>query len=331
MGSRTRKIARWAGKALLWLVAALLLLALAGAVYQAVATRRAESAYPPPGEMVEVGGHELHIDCAGRGSPVVVLEAASGATSVQWVRVRQQVSETTRVCAYDRAGMGWSEAGPEPRDAERVAAELHDLLSEAGIEGPYVLAGHSYGGLYARAYADRYPGEVAGAALVESSHPDQFERLPGARESYEQTRRLFAVAPWLARIGVVRLFGLSPAPPELPERQRAQIAALGPSARQVAATAAEFRATPESTDQARGLGSLGGKPLAVVSAGTQPRDWLELQDELAALSTNSSHRVVEGADHVSVLYDRDDAQEASAAIVGVVEAARDDRPLAEVQ
>jgi pimeloyl-ACP methyl ester carboxylesterase len=328
VGIRTRRIARWVGKALLWLVAVLLLLAVVGAVYQAVATRRAESAYPPPGEMVGVGGHELHIHCAGRGSPTVVLEAASGATSAQWVRVQQRVSETTRVCAYDRAGMGWSEGGPELRDADRVAGELHALLDEAGIEAPYVLAGHSYGGLYAQAYAARYPGEVAGVALVESSHPDQFERLPEARESYEQTRRLFAVAPWLARTGVVRLFGLSPAPPELPERQREQIDALAPSARQVAATAAEFRATPRSTAQARGLRGVGNKPLAVVSAGTQPRDWLGLQEELAALSSDSSHRVVEGATHVSVLHDPDDAKITGEAIVGVVEAARDDRPLA---
>jgi pimeloyl-ACP methyl ester carboxylesterase len=328
VGSTARRISRWAGKALLWLVAFLLLLAVVGAVYQAVATRRAESAYPPPGEMVEVGGHELHIHCAGRGSPAVVLEAASGATSAQWVRVQQRVSETTRVCAYDRAGMGWSEGGPEPRDADRIAAELRALLDGAGVGGPYVLAGHSYGGLYAQAYAARYPGEVAGVALVESSHPGQFERLPEARESYEQTRRLFAVAPWLARIGVVRLFNLSPAPPELPERQRAQLDALAPSTRQVIATADEFRATPRSTAQARGLRGLGGNPLAVVSAGTQPRDWLELQDELAALSTDSSRRVVDGATHVSVLYDPDDAQITSEAIVGVVEAARDDRPLA---
>jgi hypothetical protein len=169
---------------------------------------------------------------------------------------------------------------------------------------------------------------VAGVALVESSHPEQFERLPEARESYEQTRRLFAVAPWLARIGVVRLFNLSPAPPELPERQRAQIAALGPSARQVAATADEFSATPRTTDQARALRDLGDKPLAVVSAGTQPSAWLGLQDELASLSTNSSRRVVEGATHVSVLYDPDDEKITSEALVGVVEAARDDRPLA---
>jgi pimeloyl-ACP methyl ester carboxylesterase len=328
VGGTSRKIARWAGKTLLWLVAVLLLLGFVGAVYQAVTTWRARQANPPPGEMVDVGGHELHIDCAGRGSPVVVLEAASGATSAQWVRVQRQVSETTRVCAYDRAGMGWSEAGPEPRDADRIAGELRALLDEAGVGGPYVLAGHSYGGLYARAYAARYPEEVAGVALVESSHPDQFERLPEARESYEQTRRLFAVAPWLARIGVVRLFGLSPAPPELPERQRDQIDALAPSTRHVAATAEEFRATPESTDQARGLEGLGGKPLAVVSAGTQPPAWLGLQENLTALSSDSTHRVVDGATHVSVLYDREDAQKTSEAVVEVVEAARDDRPQA---
>ena len=313
------------GKALLGVVVALLALAVVGAVYQAVATRRAESAYPPPGEMVEVGGHELHIHCAGRGSPAVVLEAASGATSAQWVRVQQRVSETTRVCAYDRAGMGWSEGGPEPRDADRIAAELRALLDGAGVGGPYVLAGHSYGGLYAQAYAARYPGEVAGVALVESSHPEQFERLPEARESYEQMGRLFAVAPWLARIGVVRLFNLSPAPPELPERQRAQLDALSPSTRQISATADEFSAIPRTTDQARGLRGLGGKPLSVVSAGTQSPAWLGLQDELAALSSNSRHRVVDGATHESVLYDREDAQITSAAIVGVVEAARDDQ------
>jgi len=320
-----RRIIRRIGKALLWLVGALLALAVAGAIYQAIATELAERAYPPPGEMVDVGGYSLHINCLGQGSPAVVLDAAAGGMSAQWVRVQREVSGTTRVCAYDRAGMGWSEGGPEPRDADRVAGELHALLDGAGVEGPYVLAGHSLGGLYAQAYAARYPGEVAGVALVESSHPEQFERLPEARESYEQMGRLFAVAPWLARIGVVRLFNLSPVPPELPERQRAQLDALSPSTRQISATADEFSAIPRTTDQARGLRGLGGKPLAVVSAGTQSSAWLGLQDELAALSSNSRHRVVDGATHVSVLYDREDAQITSAAIVGVVEAARDDQ------
>ncbi len=126
---------RWIGKALLGLVVALLALAVAGAIYQAIATERAERAYPPPGEMVGVGGHSLHINCVGRGSPSVVLDGGSGGFSAQWVRVQREVSGTTRVCAYDRAGMGWSEMGPQPRDAEQISSELHALLEAPTSRG----------------------------------------------------------------------------------------------------------------------------------------------------------------------------------------------------
>jgi pimeloyl-ACP methyl ester carboxylesterase len=298
-----RGILRWTGKALLWLVVVLL--------------------------TVDVGDHELHIDCVGQGSPTVVLEAALGNASAHWVRVQQEVSEVTRVCAYDRAGMGWSEGGPEPRDAARVTGELHALLEGAGVEGPYVMVGHSFGGLYARAYAARYPDETAGVVLVDSSHLDQFERLPDGPENYAQARRLFAVAPLFARLGVIRLFDLLPVPAELPAPQRAQVEAFNPATKQVSTTADEFRATPQTTAQVRDAGSLGDKPLAVVSAGKQPQAWLQLQEELATLSPNSTHRVVEGATHVSLLYDPDDARETSTSIVRVVEAARNDQPLAQ--
>jgi len=315
-----RRIMRWTGKAILWLVIALLVLAIVGAIYQTIATARAERAHPPPGKMIDVGDHRMHIDCVGQGSPTVVLDTALGAMSASWVRVQQEVSGTTRVCAYDRAGMGWSQSGPEPRDAKQVAGELHALLEGAGIDGPYVLVGHSFGGLYMQTYAARYPEEVAGVALIESSHPEQFSRLPEARNSYEQIKLLYTVASLLAPIGVVRSFNLSPAPPELPHQQRAQIAALNPSTRQVSTTAQEFRATPQSTAQARSLRSLGDKPLAVVSAGTQSSGWLELQDDLATISPNSMHRVVKEATHTSVVYERSDAQATSAAIVEVVAA-----------
>jgi pimeloyl-ACP methyl ester carboxylesterase len=326
--STPRRIIRRIGKAILWLVVALLVLAVAGAIYQAIATERAERTHPPPGETVEVGSHGLHINCVGQGSPTVVLDAALGAMSPNWGWVQREVSGTTRVCAYDRAGMGWSEMGPEPRDAKQISGELHTLLTEAGIEGPYVLVGHSFGGLYTQTYAARYPDEVAGVALIESSHPEQFSRLPEARDSYEQTNLVFTVGTLLARIGVVRLFNLSPAPSELPHQQRAQLAALDPSTRQMSTTAQEFRDSPQTTDQAQSLGSLGDKPLAVVSAGTQSSEWLELQEELAALSPNSKHRVVEGATHTSVVYDRSDSQATSEAIDEVVAAVRSDRPLA---
>ena len=164
--SSSSRFMRLIGRALLWLIVALLALAVVGAIYQAIATERAERTHPPPGEMVDVGGHRLHIDCVGQGSPTVVLDAALGNMSAQWVWVQRDVSDTTRVCAYDRAGMGWSEMGPEPRDAKQISSELHALLKGAGIEGPYVPVGHSFGGLYMQTYAARYPDEVAGAALM---------------------------------------------------------------------------------------------------------------------------------------------------------------------
>src|SRR5215211_9106482 len=182
----SRRFMRRIGKALLGLVVVLLALAVAGAIYQTIATGLAERAYPAPGEMVGVKGHSLHINCVGQGSPTVVLDSGMAMFSAQWVRVQREVSGTTRVCAYDRAGMGWSEMGPDPRDARQITGELHTLLGKAGIEGPYVLVGHSLGGMYMLTYAARYPDEVAGVALVDSStEPEQFSQPPEARDSYE--------------------------------------------------------------------------------------------------------------------------------------------------
>ena len=325
--STARRIMRWTGKALLWLVVALLVLAVVGAIYQAIATELDERAYPPPGPLVDVGGHSLHINCIGQGSPTVILEAANLGMSAHWVRVQQQLAQTTRVCAYDRAGMGWSQPGPEPRDARQISSELHTLLKDADTEGPHVLVGHSYGGLYARMYAARYSDEVAGEVLVDSSHPEQFTRSPEGRAMYEQIRRLGAILPLLTRLGVIRLSNFYPAHPDLPPQQRAQIEAFNSSTQHVATTVEEFRATPETNAQVRRTGSLGDKPLAVISAGKQSSSWLEMQDELAALSSNSIHRVVEGATHESLLYDKHDSQVTSAAILEVVEAVRNDQPL----
>jgi pimeloyl-ACP methyl ester carboxylesterase len=224
--------------------------------------------------------------------------------------------------------------GPDPRDAKQITSELHTLLGKASIEGPYVLVGHSFGGMYMQTYAARYPDEVAGVALVESSvGSDQFGQRPEARDSYEPQQQSFAVGSQLARfgvsllarLGVVRLLSeLDPASPELPPQQREQIDALTPSTRQVSTSALEFLAPT----QTRILESLGNKPLAVVTAGKSEPSWLERQDELATLSSNSIHWVVKGATHTSLLYERSDAQASSAAIVEVVQAVRNDRPLA---
>src|ERR687898_2716391 len=286
--STARRLIRRIRMPLLGLVVALLALAVLGASYQSIATELAERAYPAPGEMVDVGGYSLHINCVGRGSPSVLLDAGSGGFSAQWVRVQREVSGTTRVCAYDRAGMGWSEMGPEPRDAKQISIELHTLLKGASIEGPYVLVGHSFGGLYVRTYAARYPDEVAGVVLVDSSSPKQVSHQPVTRDSNEPQKQSFAVVPRLARLGVslparlgvVRLLSkLDPASPELPPQQRAQIDALTPSTRQVSTSAGEFLA-PTQTLRLGSPGRLGNKPLAVVSAGASEPSWLKQQDDL---------------------------------------------------
>src|SRR5215218_140018 len=324
---RRRGLGSWVRRGLVWMIAGLLTLAVIGAIYQAIATVIDQRTYPPPGDLVDVGDHSLHINCVGEGSPTVILEAANLGMSAHWVRVQQQLAQTTRVCSYDRAGMGWSERGPEPRDARQVSGELHTLLKGAGTERPYVLVGHSYGGLYARMYAARYPSQVAGVALVDSSHPEQFTRSEEGRAMYENTRRMGAFMPWLTRFGVSRLTNSYPAHPDLPAQQRAQIAALNSSTQQVVTTVEEFGATPQTSAQVRSMGSLGDEPLAVITAGKQTRDWLEMQDELAALSSNSVHRVVDGATHESSLYDKGDAQVTSAEIEQVVQAGRTDQPL----
>jgi pimeloyl-ACP methyl ester carboxylesterase len=326
-GGPARTITRRSGKALLGLVLVLALLAGLGAVYQAVATSRAQRAQPAPGVMVDVGGHRLHLACIGEGSPTVILDAALGNMSAHWAWVQQEVMRTTRVCAYDRAGLGWSDPGPGPRDAAHITSELHTLLGNAGIPGPYVMVGHSFGGLYTQLYAARYADEVAGVVLVESSHPQQFTRLPDGPQNYEMARRLYTIAPVLARLGAVRLFGLSEPPPDLPAAQRARIEAWAGSTRHIATTAEEFQAAPDTMAQAGAVHGLGNLPLAVVSAGEQSPGWLALQNELAALSTNSSHHVVDGANHTSVVDDPSHALVTSAAIADVVEAVRTNRPL----
>jgi pimeloyl-ACP methyl ester carboxylesterase len=138
---------------------------------------------PPPGQLVDVGGHRLHLRCAGEGTPAVVFDAALGASSLSWSLVQPAVARVTRACSYDRAGFGWSDAGPMPRTAGRIAGELHRLLRLGGVPPPYVLVGHSFGGLVMRLFAARHPGDVAGLVLVEPAIPDDWAAPTGEQRA----------------------------------------------------------------------------------------------------------------------------------------------------
>ncbi len=303
-----------------------------GAAYESVAAAQDAAANPPPGRLVDVGGHRLHISCTGMGSPTVVFESGLAGMSADWANVQPQVASTTRACAYDRAGIAWSDSGPEPRDAQRIARELHTLLASADVAGPYVLAGHSFGGLYVRVFTDLYPDEVAGLVLVDASHPDMWQRVPPqVTAAMVPSTGMGLAYRGLAHLGFTRLTTAFPTECGLPPQHCAQERAWMVSARQKDAYIAEMGA-PERDAQVRASAGLGAKPLVVLTATdhtdtfgpmyaapTEPV-WREMQDELAALSTNSAHHLVDGATHTSL--QTKDAAVTSAAVKQVVHAVR---------
>ena len=311
----------WIARVLLGLVVLLAALALAGAIYQAVATAPDKTAYSPPGQLVDVGGYRLHLHSMGenQGNPTVILIACGACTSANWGWIQPALARFTRVVAYDRAGFGWSDPGPVPRDALQNVRELHTALGRAGIRGPYVLVGHSYGGPLARVYAGQYPDEVAGMVLIDPRHPDRDARFPPEAQAKSQSEaRMIAMLRVLVRFGVLRLTDEGKEH-ELPPQQNAEYNAFQASTRHWDSIAAEIAAIAATDAQTRRAGSLGGRPLAVISADTAwwtpgaPADatrqvHTQLNREQAELSSNSIHRVVAGASHTSLVNNRDHAQ-----------------------
>jgi pimeloyl-ACP methyl ester carboxylesterase len=130
-------------------------------IAQAHAQGPAAQEYPPPGRLIDIGGRKLHLYCAGKGSPTVILMAGGGAFSIDWALVQPRVAQDTRACSYDRAGLAWSDPGPADETVEQTISDLHTLLRNAEEKGPYLLMGASVGGIFIQAYQRAYPDQVA--------------------------------------------------------------------------------------------------------------------------------------------------------------------------
>lgn len=304
-----------------WLVFSLGILTislLVGMIYQIVSQAADRRKYPPPGQRVDIGGFRLHLNCIGQGTPTVVMDAGAGAPSISWGLVSSELAKFTRVCTYDRAGFGWSDANlSASRTSQQSVDELHLLLTQAEINPPYLLVGHSLGGINMRLYASQYPEEVVGLVLVDSSHenqmtPELWKRITIMSWAYQVLRIV-------SYVGVVRLIGEMNLLPILKTLKRdiqkypLAVQALFDTFKSFcyrpdywATASGEFANIKESFEGVQSVTSLGSLPLIVLSQGSQDSQmsderfqrWEALQLDLTKLSSNSQRIVAENSGHL---------------------------------
>jgi pimeloyl-ACP methyl ester carboxylesterase len=298
-----------------------------GGAFETLSEARDNATYPMTGQAVDIGGRVLHIECTGTGEPTVVFESGLSHGSPYWGRITPAVSATTRVCVYDRAGRGASDDAGAPQDGLAVARDLHSLLENAAVAGPVVLVGHSTGGPYVRVFAAQYPDDVAGMVLLDAQPADAFTSLPTFPATYSTIRLSTGLLPSLGRIGLYRVI-LALLPADLPapygdiERAQQSTPLLLSGQRD------EFAVLPATLAQAQALTSLDDKPLVVVSAPVDAQQgWLEAQDAMIGLSSNSDHRLAPGQDHGSLIVSEEGAAISAQAIQDVVAAVRTGAPL----
>lgn len=292
----------------------------------------------PPGQKVDLGGFRLHALVSGQGAPSVVLEPALGGFALQYAYIRKGVSAFTRVVAYDRAGQGWSDPSPNPRTPEHLAGELHALLAGLGLPPPYVLAGHSYGGLLTRVYAGFYPQEVAGIVLIDSTHEDEYEIFPNIDKMTAQLAFGVRLVRLAARLGLAKpltRLSLGSAAKAFSREDLDTFLSIASQPKHHQTVLAEFsqhrRFYGAQSEVPR---TLGDTPLVVVTAGSSvsgrgkvggmTADQVnarhqQLQQSLACLSTRGEQIIIPNATHFSIFTQPDHANQVVEAIRRLVE------------
>lgn len=298
-----------------------------GALYQTLGTRHDRKRFPPPGRLVELGGHRLHLLESGSGSPTIVLEAGLMSTILSWSDLQRALAPSHRVVSYDRAGLGWSDLGPMPRTADRIVDDLHRLLNRAAIPPPYILVGHSFGGLTMPLFAARFPGEIAGMVLVDPVAPAEWN--PPSKHDYRLTRigaKVCRRAALLSRLGVLRFVAFllttraakaagylvrlisrgapaesgsvsSPWFTALPERERAMASVFWVLEKFALTIASQLENLPVSAAQIGERDSACDKPVVILSARTAPEHRRKEHAAMARRLPLGSYVVAEKSNH----------------------------------
>ncbi len=267
----------------------------AGYSFDRIATSRDKTKYALRGQLVDLGGYRIHLYCAGQGAPTVLLDAGALDSLEQWQLVQPEVAKFTRVCSYDRPGLGWSDASPHPQTSVQIALELHAALSKAQVPGPYLAVGHSIAGLYARMFAAGFRNEVVGLVLEDSVHPEEFDRFPSHFPNHPV---IFALLRATASFGSARLLHVG----------CQQTAARPDCSKFLMNTLKQVVVLKISYAQVGTSGSLGDLPLTVITHDPEvglekvrndqeEAVWSQWQEDLARLSSNSSLIVAKGAGH----------------------------------
>jgi pimeloyl-ACP methyl ester carboxylesterase len=291
---------------------------LTGIFYQVVSEALDRRKHPPQGELVDIGGFRLHLNCIGQGTPTVVMDAGAAAPSITWGLVPFEIAKFTRVCTYDRAGLGWSEPNLKiPRTSQQSVDELHSLLAQAGINPPYILVGHSLGGVNMRLYASQHPEDVVGLVLIDSSHENQMTSEMWRRIKMQSW--LYQVLRVVSQVGVLRLIGEMNLLPILEDIKRKiqkyplAVQTLFDTYKSFcyrpdywATASSELANIKQSFEEVQSVTSLGSLPLIVLSQGAKDstmsderfQRWETLQLDLTKLSSNSQRIIAENSGHL---------------------------------
>jgi len=306
-------------------------IALLGFIFERIAQRQALTQFPVPGQLINVGDYQLHLYVTGESNdkPTVILEAGNGGFSTQWVHIQNELSKHMQVISYDRAGYGWSDASPNHVDLTQNVQDLQNALDQLGIEPPYIFVGHSMGGLFNLSYASQYPDNIVGMVFVDSTHPDMWQHFPVEMMQQQDTMiGLMQLMRIASNFGLMRLFHpLQSVVVDLPQQEQESSLALSANPTYINTFLEEAKIVRDLPNSMPAKADLSNFPLLVLSANsvpegqTMPEGVFEimhgLHQEFASESNKGNWRLMDGANHYSIIMDETYARQIVQAVLDI--------------